>query len=395
MAIQVQLRRGTTAQHASFTGAAGEVTYDSDKKTLRAHDGSTAGGSILTVAADLTTANVSEVTNLYYTVSRANTAIDDRVTKAFVDNLGVDAATLDGIDSTAFALDTDLTTANVSETTNLYFTFDRARSALVGNSVSVGELTVSGNLFVEGDTVQINTATLTVEDKNILLANGAASAEVADGAGITVDGAQANIIYSSSNDRWSFNKTIEVNGEPVITFNDVFAIDAGESVTIAYTDGSTSESVFSAEQGQASISIIDSNTPGAKLQLNLSNVVINNGQGANPIDLEVSGGVSAGGTITSPFFYSESDSTLKDNIEPITNALDVIKGINGVKYVWKRSQAPGVGVIAQDVEKVLPEIVAINNAGSKTVSYDSLVAVLIEAVKEQQKQIEELKAKIK
>lgn len=146
MATQVQIRRGTTAQHASFTGAAAELTFDSDLKTVRAHDGSTAGGIVLSKTNDLTTANVNEVTNLYFTdarareavsatgsinynnttgvfsftqgntdtivegvtnlfftVGRANTVIDNRVTKAYIDNLDVDADTLDGNDSTFFA----------------------------------------------------------------------------------------------------------------------------------------------------------------------------------------------------------------------------------------------------------------------------------------------------
>lgn len=47
MTKQVQLRRGTTAQHSSFTGAIAEVTVDTDKKTLVVHDGSTAGGSVV------------------------------------------------------------------------------------------------------------------------------------------------------------------------------------------------------------------------------------------------------------------------------------------------------------------------------------------------------------
>lgn len=103
MATQVQIRRGTTAGHTSFTGAVAELTFDTDLKTVRAHDGSTAGGTLLAKASDLTTANVSEVTNLYYTVARANTAIDNRVDKAFIDALNVDADTLDGNDSAYFA----------------------------------------------------------------------------------------------------------------------------------------------------------------------------------------------------------------------------------------------------------------------------------------------------
>ena len=73
---------------------------------------------------------------------------------------------------------------------------------------------------------------------------------------------------------------------------DNISVEASDSLTLAYTDGSTSESVFSAEQGRASISIIDTGTPGAKIELKTSNVIINNGQGSNPIDLEVSGNIS-------------------------------------------------------------------------------------------------------
>ena len=54
MAKQVQLRRGTTAQHAGFTGAVAEITVDTDLNTIRVHDGSTAGGHRLLKYADLT-----------------------------------------------------------------------------------------------------------------------------------------------------------------------------------------------------------------------------------------------------------------------------------------------------------------------------------------------------
>ena len=75
--------------------------------------------------------------------------------------------------------------------------------ALVGT-----DLTLSGNLTVNGTTTTINTATLDVTDLNITIADGAADATAANGAGITVDGANANITYTSSTDTWDFNKAI-------------------------------------------------------------------------------------------------------------------------------------------------------------------------------------------
>jgi hypothetical protein len=97
------------------------------------------------------------------------------------------------------------------------------------------------------------------------------------------------------------------NSNTKVTFNNTFVLEANDSVTIAYTDGSTSESVFSAEQGLASITVIDSGTSGAKLQLNLSNVAIDNGQGSNPIDLTVSGNVIANGNISTPRLIVDGD----------------------------------------------------------------------------------------
>lgn len=85
----------------------------------------------------------------------------------------------------------------------------------VGNDASVGaaltvgtNLTVGGNLIVNGTTTTINSTTLTVDDLNIVLASGAGSAAAANGAGLTVDGANATILYADSSDSWVFNKTI-------------------------------------------------------------------------------------------------------------------------------------------------------------------------------------------
>jgi hypothetical protein len=67
--------------------------------------------------------------------------------------------------------------------------------------------------------------------------------------------------------------------------------------------------------------------------------------------------------------------------------------LNGIEFDWKENQKPSIGVIAQEVEKVFPSLV--KTAENKSVNYNGLVGVLIEAVKEQQKQIEELKDLVK
>ena len=79
------------------------------------------------------------------------------------------------------------------------------------NDVTIGNnLTVTGTLTVNGTTTTINSTQLDVDDLNITIASGAGNAAAANGAGITVDGASATLTYTSSNDRWNFNKELVV-----------------------------------------------------------------------------------------------------------------------------------------------------------------------------------------
>jgi hypothetical protein len=108
------------------------------------------------------------------------------------------------------------------------------------------------------------------------------------------------------------------------------------------------------------------------------------------------------GAYTPGQFYSASDARFKTDIEKIMDPLEKLNQLHGVYFNWKKDEYPDmefsdkrqVGILAQDVEKVLPEIVGVDENGYKAVAYDKLTVVLIEAVKEQQKMINELKAEI-
>jgi hypothetical protein len=102
--------------------------------------------------------------------------------------------------------------------------------------------------------------------------------------------------------------------------------------------------------------------------------------------------ISNVGVITATDFNSTSDINLKENIKPLEDSLNKVLQLNGVSFDWKETQQPSVGVIAQELEKVFPELV--KTGENKSVNYNGLIGVLIEAVKEQQKQIEELKKQI-
>ena len=95
------------------------------------------------------------------------------------------------------------------------------------------------------------------------------------------------------------------------------------------------------------------------------------------------------GTAAATNFDSLSDRRYKTNIKVIENPIEKIKKIDGVSFNWKETNEPSLGVIADDVLEVLPEIVS--GKDTKSVNYNGLIGVLIEVVKDQQKQIDELR----
>jgi hypothetical protein len=99
-----------------------------------------------------------------------------------------------------------------------------------------------------------------------------------------------------------------------------------------------------------------------------------------------------GNTLVQGTFTETSDISLKDNIIPITGALDKVLRLNGVYFNKKETpDLTELGFIAQEVEQVIPELVSEMEDGIKTVAYSRVAAVLVETIKEQQSQIEELK----
>jgi len=174
------------------------------------------------------TDNLSEgSSNLYHTTSRVNSLIDTRVSKSFVDALNVDADTLDGLNSTQFirtdadgtiagnlTLDSDLTVGGTIYGPSS-FTIDPAT-----HGDDTGTLIVRGNLQVEGTQTVINSTTVSLNDLNLVLADSAANAAAADGAGITINGAAASLTYAATGDKFVFNKAPYHNTNRILTTAD-------------------------------------------------------------------------------------------------------------------------------------------------------------------------------
>ncbi len=104
--------------------------------------------------------------------------------------------------------------------------------------------------------------------------------------------------------------------------------------------------------------------------------------------------LTASGSITAVSFIYSSDARLKENVKRLDNALEKIQALEGVSFNWKSSGASEIGLIAQDVERVVPELVVTSDEGLKAVKYGNIVALLIEAVKDQQAEIDSLKIEL-
>ena len=118
---------------------------------------------------------------------------------------------------------------------------------------------------------------------------------------------------------------------------------------------------------------------------------------SNKFSLSSSGVLTVSGDVIA--YGSPSDAKYKENVKPIKNALDKVMDLEGVSFDWKENNEildikEDIGFIAQDVQKVIPELVRENEEGNLSLRYQGLIPVLLEAMKEQQKQIDDLKAQM-
>jgi hypothetical protein len=158
---------------------------------------------------------------------------------------------------------------------------------------------------------------------------------------------------------------------------------------------------FAQYTGQVAIS---TSTAQANMGLTVNSSTYVTSLGVGTVASGTLGEIRASNEITA---YYSSDERLKENVKVISDPIQIIQQIRGVRFDWKNDyiEARGgedgffvrkhdVGVIAQEVESVLPEVVATRNDGYKAVKYEKIVALLIEAIKEQQITINTLKIEI-
>jgi len=268
-----------------------------------------------------------------------------------------------------------------------------------------GVLTVAGNLIVLGSTTTVSSSTLEVADKNITVAKGAANSAAADGAGITVDGASATFNYVHANTSWTSNqdlnlatgKVYEINGTSVLSGSTLGSGVTASSLTsvgtiatgtwqgsvIATTYGGTGNSSGYASGGAASAAtatVVDDTATNATYYPMLAQGT--SGNTAPKVSSTKLTFNPSTGQLTATDLNSSSDKRLKKNIKTVTSALDTVGALRGVSFDWKEGNGKAIGLIAQEVQEVLPEIVSADDNGYLVIRYNNVVGVLVEAIKE-------------
>jgi hypothetical protein len=190
----------------------------------------------------------------------------------------------------------------------------------------------------------------------------------------------------------SFNPAVEIRGSYYGAARlQIYGLDADPNAHMGFgTDMGA---------GAYELSIFYSDVSGSRIAFGRHN----GGNGTRYSGFTITATLSYGGTFTASgdvvAYGSPSDARLKTIKEKVPNALDKILKLNGYRFDWNKVDSltnikEDVGVIAQEVEAVIPELARTNDDGQMSVRYQGLTAVLIEAIKEQQIQIEDLKNKL-
>jgi len=235
-------------------------------------------------------------------------------------------------------------------------TIEHARSVFIASPVNTGTIENNYGLFIENQDIGPNSYAIYSVGGEVYFA---------DSVGIGTDHPRGNLHLSSDGD----TKLRFTNG-------------LGNDVAIVYnTDNNALEFRLGGTGTETKVVVNDGGNVGIG-DINPANILtVDQGSATDPI---------------ADAWTTYSSRRWKTNIEPIDGALNKVERLRGVSFDWKENGKPDIGLIAEEVGEVIPEVVAYEENGedAKAVDYARLVAVLIEAMKEQQKEIEQQKTTI-
>jgi hypothetical protein len=326
MATAIQRRRGNTAQHASFTGLAGEITIDTQKNTVVVHDGTTAGGHALAKASEVEALGGADITAVVAgnglsggaTSGNANINVGEG-TGIIVnaDNVAVNSSYITGLFSAtdaggdgSFSYSSGVFTytgpsqaeantridARISGGTGVTYTSGViAIGQAVGttSNVTFNDMTVSGNLTVSGTTTTVNTETINLAD-NIILLNSNEAGTPSQNAGIEIErGTSANktLVWDETADKWTVGAEtfVAATFEGAVTGNVTGTVSSiANHSTTNLTEGTNL--YFTAARARGNISVTDSGGDGSLSYDNSTGVITYTGPSATEVRAHFSAG---------------------------------------------------------------------------------------------------------
>lgn len=318
---------------------------------------------------------------------------------------GIPGANINSNDIVTLGATQTLTNKTLTLTTftGLGVTFNGSvsgRTGLIANSNAGNNLiilpTTNGTLVSTGDTAVVTS--------NMIADLSITNTDVAVGAGITYG--KLSLSNSITNNDIASNASIAISKLAASTISGVSLgsslFDLSLGSFLSYNIGTSFNGSASRIVSLAATTTNTANTVVARNAsgdftagtINVTNLSASQTVQGNTVSVT---NVSAtngnfSGIVTATDFNSTSDLLLKENIKSIENSLEVINELRGVSFNWKQTHKPSIGVIAQELEEVLPELVS--DGEIKSVNYNGLIGVLIEAVKQLSKELEELKTNL-
>ncbi len=230
--------------------------------------------------------------------------------------------------------------------------------------------------------------------------------DIGGGGGQVVSGGSASFmlmevqvtgIKNSSNRTFTLTPSVDISGTNLFFINGQL-MTQGSDYTFIATSVTISSYIPAPDPDDILrffTSVMVVNTNGIAVQENGTSKIT----GATTLNMIGATVVNSGtGIATITISGVSSDRRLKDDIKPIENPIEKIKKISGNTFTWndKQDEYTGydIGVIAQEIEEILPQVVTTRDNGYKVVKYEKIVPLLIEAIKEQQLQIDELRREL-
>ena len=322
-----------------------------------------------------TTTDLTEGTNLYYTDTRSRSAISVSGDLAYNSTTGVisfsaTAAPVISVNSAtgSVVLDTD----DIAEgSTNLYYTDARVQAKIdaVVDSAPAALDTLNELAAALGDDANFSGTVTTALAGKLPLAGGTMTGT------LVLDGAPTSNLHAATK---AYVDSAVTGGTGTLTTDNISEGSTNLYFTNARADARipTTVSTFTNDSGYVTTNT--TYTAGNGLSLSGTEFLMSG---------SYTGSFTATGDIT-----AYSDERLKRNIETINKPIDIVNSLRGVTY--EKDGRDSVGVIAQETELALPQVVHTDAEGMKSVAYGNISGVLIEAIKEQQKTIDGLQKQV-